>query len=161
MLEELGQREGISDYRARLMIAGGGGCDNPTYFQIMEELGGLIVTDSTCFGSRYFWAPVEIGDDLMLSLARSYLNRPSCVKMVDKVVERNNYIKEMVKEYKVDGVIFQTIRYCQLWGSQQLETRRSMSESNIPLLVLEREYMLGGAGQLKTRVQAFLERIER
>ncbi|MFC1924805.1 2-hydroxyacyl-CoA dehydratase subunit D [Chloroflexota bacterium] len=160
LLEELGQREGISDYRARLMIAGGGGCDNPAYYQIIEELGGLIVTDNICFGSRYFWEPVEIGDDLMLGLARSYLNRPSCVKMLDKVAERDNYMKKMVEDFKADGVIFQVIRYCQNWGGQQFQVRKTLNESNIPLLILEREYTLGGTGQLKTRVQAFLERIE-
>ena len=161
LLEELSQRKGISDYRARLMIAGAGGCDNPAYYQIMEDLGGLIVTDSICFGSRYFWEPVEIGGDLMLGLAKSYLNRPSCAKMVDKVAERNDFMREMVEAFKVDGVVYQVIRYCQLWGGQLLQVRKKLSESNIPLLALEREYMLGGTGQLKTRVQAFLERIER
>jgi len=161
LLEELSEREGISDYRARLMIAGGGGCDNPAYFQIMEDLGGVIVVDSLCFGSRYFWEPVEIGDDLMLSLAKSYLNRPSCPGMVDKVAERGDFVKEMVEGFKVDGVVFQRIRYCDLWGGQLLHLRRKLRESNIPLLSLEREYMLSGTGQLKTRVQAFLERIGR
>ena len=160
LLEELAEREGTSSYRARLMIAGSGGCDNPAYYEIIEDLGGLVVTDSLCFGSRYFWEPVEIGGDLMLSLAKSYLNRPSCPRMVDKVAERNDFVKEMVEGFKVDGVIFQRIRYCDLWGGQLLHLRKKLRESNIPLLSLEREYMLGGTGQLRTRVQAFLERME-
>jgi len=161
LLEELSQREGISDYRARLLIAGGGGCDNPDYYQVMEDLGGLIVADTVCFGSRYFWEPVEIGDDLMLSLAKSYLNRPSCVKMLDKVAERDAYTKKMVEEFDADGVIYQVIRYCQNWGGQQFQVSKALKESDTPLLILEREYALGGTGQLKTRVQAFLERIAR
>jgi benzoyl-CoA reductase subunit C len=161
LLEELSHRKGISDYRARLLIGGGGGCDNPAYYQLMEELGGLIVTDTVCFGSRYFWQPVEIGDDLMLSLARDYLNRPACVKMLDKVDERDKFMKKMVKDFKVDGVIYQCIRYCQMWGGQQFMVRKGLSESKIPLLVLDREYMLGSTGQVKTRVQAFIESIEK
>jgi len=161
LLEELNQREGISDYSARLLIAGGGGCDNPAYYELMEELGGLVVADTVCFGSRYFWEPVEIGDDLMLSLAKAYLNRPSCVKMLEKVAERDEYTKKMVKEFNADGVIYQVIRYCQNWGGQQFQVRKALDESGIPLLILDREYMLGGTGQLKTRVQAFLERIGR
>ena len=35
-----------------------------------------------------------------------------------------------------------------------------MKESNIPLLSLEREYQLAATGQLRTRVQAFLESLE-
>ena len=161
LLEEMSETEGISDYKARLMITGSGGCDDPAYLQIIEDLGGLIVTDSLCFGSRYFWEPVKLNRDLMLSLAVSYLNRPSCAGMCDKVVERSDFVKEMAKEFKVDGVIFERMRYCDLWGGQILHLRKELKEADIPLLELEREYILGATGQLKTRAQAFLERIGR
>jgi benzoyl-CoA reductase subunit C len=160
LLVELGESEGISGYRARLMIAGGGGCDDPNYLQVIEDLGALVVTDSLCFGSRSFWEPAKMEEDLMLSLARSYLNRPSCPGMVDTVAERSRYLKEMVRTYRVDGVVFQRIRYCDLWGGQLLYLPRELKQSGIPLLSLEREYRLSPAGQLRTRVQAFLERIE-
>jgi bzd-type benzoyl-CoA reductase N subunit len=160
LLDELRQRKGISKYRARLMIAGSGGCDNPNYLGVMEELGGLVVTDSLCFGSRYFWEPVDTEGDLMLNLARSYLNRPSCANMTDRVVERGEFVKQMVGDFKVDGVVFQRMRYCDLWGGQLLYMEHEFKKSDIPLLSLEREYTLGGAGQLRTRVQAFLEKIE-
>jgi len=161
LLDELRQREGISNYRARLMIAGSGGCDNPDYLGVMEELGGLVVTDSLCFGSRYFWEPVDTEGDLMLNLARSYLKRPSCPRMVENVGERGDFVKQMVRDFKVDGVVFQRIRYCDLWGGQLLYTKKDLKESGIPLLSLEREYMMRDVGQLRTRVQAFLEKIER
>jgi len=161
LLAELEEREGISDYRARLMIAGSGGCDNPAYLQVMEDVGGLVVTDSLCFGSRYFCEPVEIGDDPLFSLAKAYLNRPSCPRMVDNAGERSDYIKQMVNDFNIDGVVFQRIRYCDLWGGQLLYLEREMKESSIPMLSIDREYSLGAVGQLRTRVQAFLERIER
>ena len=161
LLEELEARDGISDYRARLMLAGSGGCDDAAYLQVMEEQGGLIVTDSLCFGSRSFWNPVGAGDDPILSLASSYLKRPSCPRMVDNVAERCDFVKQMVKDFKVDGVVFQRIRYCDLWGGQLLHLREALKSANIPMLSLEREYKPGGVGQLRTRVQAFLEQIER
>ena len=49
-LEELPARDGVPSYRARLMVAGSGGCDDPAYYQVIEDQGGLIVTDSLCFG---------------------------------------------------------------------------------------------------------------
>lgn len=161
LLEELGRTEGISDYKARLMITGSGGCDDPEYLRIIEDLGGLIVTDSLCFGSRYFWETVQINGDIMKSIAVSYLNRPSCPGMCDQVAERNDYIKDMAEQFNVDGVIFQRMRYCDLWGGQILTLRQELKEADIPLLELEREYILGSTGQLKTRAQAFLERIGR
>ena len=100
-----------------------------------------------------------MNEDVMLAIASSYLNRPSCAGMCDKVAERTDYVKEMVEEFKVDGVIYQRMRYCDLWGGQILHLRKELKEANIPLLELEREYILGATGQLKTRAQAFLERI--
>ncbi len=161
LLEELSQRPGISGYRARLMIAGSGGCDDPAYCQVMEELGGLVVTDSVCFGGRYFWEPVEAADDLFLGLARSYLNRPSCAKMTDRVAQRVDFVRQMVEKFNVDGVVFHRLRYCDLWGGQLLYLRDRLRESDVPLLELEREYTLGGTtAQIRTRAQAFLERLE-
>jgi len=160
LLIELEHKEGNTGYRARLMMAGSGGCDNPAYLQILEDLGGLIVTDSLCFGSRYFWEPVSIQEDLMVGLARSYLRRPSCPRMVDGVAERSDYVKQMVKDFEVDGVVFQRIRYCDLWGGQMLQMEKDLREARIPMLGLDREYSLSATGQLRTRVQAFLERLE-
>ena len=51
LLVELKENRGISEYRARLMISGAGGCDNPGYYDIIEEVGGLVVADS-------LWKPV-------------------------------------------------------------------------------------------------------
>ena len=160
LLQELDQRPGMSGHRARLMIAGSGGCDNPDYYEIIEDAGGLIVADTLCFGGRYFWEPTRIGDDLPLNLAHAYLGRPSCANTTDQVVERFDFIKQTAGEYDVDGVIFQRIRYCDLWGGQLLYITDQMKKSTIPMLSLEREYKLGAVGQLRTRVQAFLESIE-
>ncbi len=159
LLEELKGRVGISDYRARLMVVGSE-YDDPAYTKIIEDLGGLVVTDSLCFGSRYFWEPVEIQKDLLGGLAKSYLNRPSCPRMSDRVTERADFIREMVERFNVDGVFFQKIRYCDLWGGESIFLEKMLKELNIPLLSVEREYQLSAVGQLKTRIQAFLERIE-
>ncbi len=160
LLEELSERNGITNYRARLSIAGGGGCDNPAFYEVIEELGGLIVSDSICYGSRYFSESVEVKDDPLLSLARAYLNGPSCPRMVEKLAERCNFARDTAQNSRADGVIFQRLRYCDLWGGEQFNFRKKMKDEGIPLLSLEREYWLSATGQLQTRVQAFLESLE-
>ncbi len=160
LLSELQDRAGITDYRARLVIAGGGGCDDPEYFQIMEDLGGLIVSDNICFGRRTFMEPVSTEGDLIRNLARAYLKRPSCPRMSLKLAERSREIQGLVEQSRADGVVFQRIRYCDLWGGDQLDIRKKMRQAGIPLLTLEREYRLSATGQLKTRIQAFLEQLE-
>jgi len=162
LLAELQGTERVPDYRARLMIAGGGGCDDPAFIQTMEEMGGLVAGDSLCWGSRYFWQETEaLEDDPLLALAAAYLERPACANMVDKVAERSDFIKEMVRCSNADGVVFQRLRYCDLWGGQLLDVEHKMRQSGIPLLTLEREYGTSSAGQLRTRIQAFLETLGR
>jgi len=158
LLSELADEKGRSDHTARLMVLGSL-YDDPAHTEVIEELGGLVVADALCFGSRYFWQRVEIDGDPLLGLARSYLTRPSCARMTEGLVERGDFVKGLIDRYKVDGVIFQRIRYCDLWGGELFYLRKKLREWGIPLLSLEREYALGGTGQLKTRVQAFLERI--
>ena len=159
LLEELQGREALSGHRARLMIVGSE-YDDPAYTKIIEDLGGLVVTDALCFGSRYFWEPVKTKGEPMAGLAGSYLDRPSCPRMSDRVTERADFIEEMIARFKVDGVVFQHIRYCDLWGGEAIYVAKRLKELNIPWIAMEREYRLGGIGQLKTRIQAFLERIE-
>lgn len=161
LIDELESADGITGHGARLMIAGSGGCDDPAYLAVFEDLGGLVVTDSLCFGSRSFWLPVGRTGDPLMDLARSTLERPHCAGMTDRVAERSAFVVQMARDWNADGVIFQWIRYCDLWGGQLLHLRRALEEAGIPLLSLEREYALGTNGRLRTQAQAFLERIGR
>jgi bzd-type benzoyl-CoA reductase N subunit len=158
-LREITEEEGVSKYRARLMIVGSA-LDTPDYIKIIEDLGGLVCTDTLCFGSRYFWEPVETDGDLLSNLAKSYLNRPCCARIVNQFAMKDGYLEEMIKAYKIDGVIHQRLRYCDLFGGDLLHVRKKLDKMNIPLLALEREYWLTGVGQIRTRVQAFLGSIE-
>ena len=67
----------------------------------------------------------------------------------------------MIRDFKVDGVILERLAFCDLWGFEQFSTQNDFKEWNFPLLILDREYILSGVGQLRTRVQAFLETIGR
>ena len=74
---DVGQRSGRSGYRARLMVIGGE-LDSPDYLKVIEDQGGLVVTDALCFGSRMIWKDVDENvDDPLTALARYYVaDRP-------------------------------------------------------------------------------------
>ncbi|MBW2145286.1 MAG: 2-hydroxyacyl-CoA dehydratase [Deltaproteobacteria bacterium] len=57
LLDEIGNGDVVENYRARLMIMGSE-LDDPRYLEIIENQGGLVVTDSLCFGSRMLWTDV-------------------------------------------------------------------------------------------------------
>jgi len=67
----------------------------------------------------------------------------------------------MIERFRVDGIIFQRIRYCDIWGGELFHLRNKLEELGTPMLALEREYALGSTEQLRTRVEAFLETIGR
>ncbi|GAI94067.1 unnamed protein product, partial [marine sediment metagenome] len=116
MLDELVGRDGFSDYRARLLLAGGE-LEDPAYVELIEELGGLVVTDLLCFGVRAFWDLVDEDSEPIAALARRYLERISCPRMVN-YPQRDKFIKDLVKEFKVDGIILQRLKYCDAWGCE-------------------------------------------
>ena len=156
LLSEVEKKEDVSDYQGRLMIMGGA-CDNPDFLHLIEDSGGLVVADTLCFGSRYFWSEVETEGDAMAGLAKCYLNRPSCSRMTESQDERRDFARQMIERFKVDGVIYQRMKWCDLWGGEAFYVGEKMKEMDLPLLVLEREYWLSGSEQLKTRIQALLE----
>ena len=159
LINEIDNRQGMADHRARLMIIGSI-LDDSNYTGIIEELGGLIVTDVSCFGTISFWEPIKLNGDPIDSIARAYLNRIPCPRMPGKQITRKKYIDEMAKAFAVDGIIFERMMYCNFWGGETMSIEKDLQELNIPLLILDREYIQSGLGQLRTRVQAFLEMIE-
>lgn len=162
LLKDLGNSEDISNYRARLLLMGGI-LDNPAYIKVIEGQGGLVVTDSLCLGSRILWVDVdEEADEPLTALARYYVQkRPSCPRTFGDYERRIGFVKDMVRDFRVDGVILERLAFCDHWGFEQHTIENDLREGHIPCLILDREYVLSGVGQLRTRVQAFLETLGR
>lgn len=158
-LKELDGKEGVSNHKSRLMVVGSP-IDDPEYMKIIEDLGGLVVMDSFCLGTRTFWEQVDETKDPIDALAEYYMSRVSCPRMSGKQSERVDFVAELIKEFDVDGVIFQRMKFCALWWAEIFIIRRKLKELDIPFLDLEREYVLSGAGAMKTRVQGFMEILE-
>jgi len=155
-IDEIEERDGITDFKSRLMLIG---ClvDDSLYTEIIEDLGGLVVVDSSCFSTLSLWEPIKFTDQPLDGIASAYLNRVSCPRIPGKQDAMSKFITDMVETYSVDGIIFERMVYCNIWSGEILSLHDDLQELNIPLLVLDREYTPSGLGQLRTRVQAFLE----
>jgi bzd-type benzoyl-CoA reductase N subunit len=158
LLEELKDRKLDNTYRARMMVTGGI-LDDPAWIEAVEEVGGLVVTDGTCFGGRLNACDIdeEIADPIE-ALAQYYLtDRPSCPRMIDTQLKRRNFTVDMARDFNCDGIIGEKMMFCDMWQVEQFMMGMDLKEEGIPFLKLEREYITSGTGQLKTRVQAFIE----
>ena len=160
LLDELAGETNNTKHRARLMVVGSA-VDDPEYFAVIEDTGGLIVTDSICHGTRLFWNTVdESGNDPLSALVQHYLcDRPLCPHSIGQG-QRTDYIRQMMEDFAVDGIVGVRLKFCELWGFEHHLLQNAFKEAAIPFLSLETEYKLGAVGQLRTRVQAFLEVIE-
>lgn len=161
LLDELKSAEGIKDYKFRLMLVSAI-LDDPKYVKVIEDLGGLVVTDSQCFGSRMFWVDVdEKAKDPLDALAKYYIQeKPHCPRIFGGFPQRSEFVQDMVKEFKVDGIVALRMVFCDLWAGELYMLEKDLQKANIPVLHMDREYLMAGTvGQLRTRVQAFIESI--
>jgi len=160
LLDELATSGKNHAGRARLMIAGSV-MNNPEFIKSIEAQGGLVVTDELCTGTRYWSDPVVLdGDKTPLeAISRRYLDNFPCARMFPSE-ERFNRVIELTRDFKVDGVISQIIRYCVPYAHDLPLLRDRLKAQGIPVLALDVEYGTSGSGQIQTRVQAFLEMLE-
>ena len=157
LLNEIGG-SGISS-KPRLMIAGSVN-DDPGLIKLIEDLGAVVVADSLCFGARYFWDLVPEDGDPLHSIITRYFYHVPCPRMFGEYPKRLKFIKDIARGAKINGVILQNIRFCDMHGADNTLLQRDLEKEGIPVLRLERQYgPLADVGRIKTRVQAFLERI--
>lgn len=132
-----------------------------TYLKIFEDKGGLFVADANCYGSRYLYEDVEIDEkDPLAGLARSYLKRPVCPRMLNIHDDILKNILDTAKEFKVDGVVYTKMKNCDLWGGESIFIDDKIREAGLGLLILDREEIVANAGQVGIRAEAFVEMIE-
>jgi benzoyl-CoA reductase/2-hydroxyglutaryl-CoA dehydratase subunit BcrC/BadD/HgdB len=154
---EIEKRPGLENYRARLMVVGGH-LHDPGFISLIESQGGLVVADRFCTGSIPGLTPIEVnGGDPIRTLAEHSFRKTLCPRMMESFPLRLKTILDTVREYRVDGVVLEILKFCDLWGVDSVPLVSALRKEGLPVLKLEREYRLVGEGQLRTRVQAFLE----
>ncbi len=153
---EIENRKGMDKYRARLMVAGAH-LHDPELIRIIESQGGLVVADRFCTGTIPGFKPIEAGGDPIRALAAHTFEKTQCPRMMENFEMRLQGIIDTVREYRVDGVLIEVIKFCDLWGVDSMPLVSALRKEGVPVLKIEREYRTGCEGQLRTRVQAFIE----
>ena len=160
LIEELKSSDKAFTGRARVMLVGSV-LTNPEFVKSIEDQGALVVTDELCTSTRYWGDKVVLDDGrpILEAISRRYLNNFPCARMYPSD-ERFNRIIDYARDFKVDGVISEIVRYCVPYAHDLPLLTDRLSEVGIPTLALDVEYGTAGSGQIATRVQAFLEMLE-
>ena len=165
-LEELKTREPDvkSPFRARVAIVGSE-IDDPSLTKLIEGCGALVVSDRYCFGSTPGREVIELNDeeDALTQICRHYMEVSECARYIsdEKVLQRRETADRLAKEFNAEGIIYEQMKYCDYWGFERALVSHIMhDEYGWPVLSIDRLYNNGNSGQLRTRVQAFVESLE-
>ena len=165
-LEELKTREPELKFpfRARVVLVGSE-IDDPEFTKLIETCGAMVVADRYCFGSFPGREQIEIreGETAFDAICRHYLHWNQCARFMDgmKIDQRHSEVKKLADEFKADGVIYETMKFCEFWSYEKILAHHIFTnELGIPTCTIEKEYALGAVGQLRTRFQAFIESLE-
>jgi benzoyl-CoA reductase subunit C len=156
-LEELKGQPGHNS-GVRLMLLGSEN-DDTDLVGFVESMGGQIVVDEHCTGTRYFWGEVLPGDDPLTAIAQRYVDRPPCPLKDLTERRRVKHVLTLAKEYQVKGAIMVLEKFCDPHEFDLPLIEGALKEADIPTLILEVDSTIP-AGQFRTRIEAFLEMIE-
>lgn len=152
------------NYRAKVVVVGSE-MDDPDFTKLIEESGALVVADRYCFGSLPGREEIRLTDEhnVLEQIVLHYMKTCQCPRYMsqDKVRGRKEYVKQLVNDYHADGVIYEQIKFCEYWGYERaLASHIMTNEFGIPSVTVDRQYTANASGQLRTRVQAFVESLE-
>jgi benzoyl-CoA reductase subunit C len=140
--------------------------DDIAFIKLVEECGAGLVMDDLCTGTRSFWEDVKETRDPLDGIAERYLAIhcprsyiPQGETRKKDLENRYGYIGRFVKEWKANGAIFYIVRYCDTCELEWPDLSEYLASMNLPVLMIEDDYSTSTMGQLRTRIQAFLEMI--
>ncbi len=165
-LEELKKRKPDKKpaFRARVAIVGSE-IDDPQLTKLIEGCGALVVSDRFCFGSTPGREVIELKDDedALTQVCLHVMQHSECARYIadEKVLQRRETADRLAKEFGAEGIIYEQMKYCDYWGFERALVSHIMhDEYGWPVLSIDRLYNNGNSGQLRTRVQAFVESLE-
>ncbi len=157
LLGEVSNRVDLPKEGVRLLVSGSV-MDNSQLLKIVESVGGSVVADDWCTGSRYFWDLVESDGDPLRAVARRYLSKIPSSFMFDSE-ERFRHTVKLAKEFDVEAAIIFVLKFCDTHMFDAPQLTEELKAMGLPVLYLEWDHSLSGLAQLKTRIEAFIEMV--
>lgn len=168
VIKEAEERKLSPQGKATRALIWGTPLDDIAVTQLVEENGANVVVEDTCTGIRPHLFDVEVTADPLDGIVNHYTEELTCPTLCkeisgthkEDVENRYGYLKELVKDYKVNAVIMPLVTYCCNHAIDSLNIRDYLKEeTGIPSLMFEHDYNVAALAPIKTRVQAFVEMI--
>lgn len=146
----------VKEVRPRLLVTSDQ-LDDPRFLQLIEDAGGLVAMDDLDTGSRYFWQEVSLDSSpITQTIAERYMWRPAS-PIICTWDRQAQQVIHWAQEYRCNGVLQLSMIYSNPRNMYAPILAKSLKEAGIPNMTLERDYRFGNVGQLKSRIEAFVE----
>lgn len=170
VISEVKERKNGPQKKSARLLVWGSIIDDTAMMEMIEGLDANVVMDDTCVGSRPYLEDVELTEDPLDGLTQHYMEDIKCSRTfrVNNYMDakkdymkdlefRFSYLKDYAEQWKADGVIMESVRYCDTHGYDVPGVRDYLDEVGLPCVYLEHDYTEGALAPLRTRVQGFLE----
>lgn len=126
---------------------------NDSIKRILEERNVHVTFDVTCTGLVRKLLLDE--ENVLRGYARGLLSQFPCMRM-----EEASNRDELLKQYaeSVDGIIYHTVQFCDNYSYEYAWLKDVITK---PMLLLETDYTKQSYGQILTRIEAFLESLNK
>jgi benzoyl-CoA reductase/2-hydroxyglutaryl-CoA dehydratase subunit BcrC/BadD/HgdB len=131
----------------------------PELLTLLDTLGVRVAHDDFLIGSRRLLVPQSNRKDPFEQLAEGYFGMPPCSTRGASITRRGEYLFRLIDATGAKGVIFNVVKFCEPEWFDVPNLIREIDKKGIPTLVLDTEVNQGLSGQMKTRVEAFVEMI--
>ena len=148
----------ISKDRPRILITGcpiGGVADK--IIKQLEEVGAVAVIYENCGATKNTERLVDETMDPMKALAEKYLAIPCSIMTPNK--GREELLKQLIEDYKIEGVIDIILQSCHTYAVETKNIQKHVNSLGVPFLAIETDYSTSDSGQIRTRLEAFVEMI--
>jgi benzoyl-CoA reductase/2-hydroxyglutaryl-CoA dehydratase subunit BcrC/BadD/HgdB len=155
--------EGVFDPGTpRLMVSGTPmAIPNWKVHQIVETSGAVVVAEEMCTGFRYYKNTVnekaKTLEEMKEALLDHYMGiNCACFTPNEPRLDDIDYL---YRQSRAQGIIHATLSFCTPYLVEQGTVKKFADAEGLPLVGIETDYSDGDVGQLKTRVEAFLEQV--
>lgn len=120
----------------------------------IKNAGADIFFNFTCNGNYEVPSKIINNRDAINEYSSALINKFPCIRMVD-IEKRRKVLRENIRN--IQGIIYHTTKFCDMYSFEYAYLKDTLS---IPVLKIETDYTEEGSGQMRTRIEAFVETLK-
>jgi len=131
-----------------------------TILDLIEEAGGVVVIEEFAEGLRPYWATVPEEGDPVRALAEAYFSRRVPPAWFRPATEMRRSLLKLARDFSVSGVVWYALMYRESYEVESHIVREMLrQEAGLPMLSLHSDYAPADTGQMRTRLESFIQSI--